>query len=114
MLNIINTFFVLFILIFPSKEDIPEDYKCSPLAVKKLKLGDEVVLCIHMKQLKEKVAIRLRVDEYSMFSVEGFYEKYKNYSEALKKKDLNSIDDIELLAQIDNITSNFTSVRIII
>ena len=92
---------IIFLCIVIIKSDQPEDYKCT--TIDQLKVGEEVVLCVHVlehnKKKKRKVAIKIKTDEYSVVSFEGIHDIYhKNFN------------DIELLAQIGNVTSVFTSV----
>ena len=108
MLKNVSFVFTLFILFINSNCFKPEDFKCYNPKIDKLKVGDEVVLCIHTLPISDtnqnqkpnlKFAISIKVDEYSILSVDGI--------NALSEK-----DDMELLAQINEVTSVFTTVRI--
>ena len=104
MQNILYRFIILLFLILYIRTD-PSEYYCDDIISENLKVGEEVILCIHFisHYKKEKVGIRINVDEYSVVSLDGIYDKYK----------LSNIGDrIELLAQIGNITSVFTSVSL--
>ena len=108
MLKNISFIFFLFILFINSICFKPEDFKCDQLKIDKLKVGDEVVLCIHTidpdqnSNQNQKFAISIKVDEYSILSVDGI--------RAINKK--NQDNNMELLAQINEVTSVFTTVSI--
>ena len=107
----LNILYILSFLILYIKTDPSEEFRCVDNISNKLKVGEEVILCIHIitKNNKEKVGIKIKVDEYSVVSVEGIFDKY----EEMKYKSINDEDTIELLAQIGNTTSVFTSVSLI-
>ena len=107
MLKNISFIFFLFILFINSICFKPEDFKCDQPKIDKLKVGDEVVLCIHTidpenPNQNQKFAISIKVDEYSILSVDGI--------RAINKK--NQDNNMELLAQINEVTSVFTTVSI--
>jgi hypothetical protein len=110
MLKILYRFIILSFLILYIKTDPSEEYRCVDNTSDKLKVGENVILCVHIisKKKKEKVGIRIKVDEYSVVSIEGILDKYKE----LKKQFKNDDFSIELLAQIGNVTSVFTSVSL--
>ena len=93
---------ILYFLVFNINCYSPNDFKCFAES-EKVKVGDEVVLCIHLIQSDKKIGIPLKVDEYSVVRVEGVKDEYDDFSE---------IDEYEILAQINDTTSVFTSVRI--
>ena len=99
----------LFIFYIKSENDF-NDFKCFEPTSNKLKIGEDIVLCIHLlnfnkeEPLNKKIGIRVKVDEYSVISIDGIYQEYYNRI----KNDTNS--NIELLAQISNVTSIYTSV----
>ena len=74
-----------------------QKFKCSTTA-HDLKVGDEVILCMHIIPDKKKVAIKIKVDEYSMLSFNKIY-------------DLISDKKIELIAQIGDTISKIPTVR---
>ena len=65
-----------------------------------LKVGDEVILCIHIIQSNKKAAIKIKVDEYNMLSFNKIY-------------DLIGSDNrkFELVAQIGDIVTKIPTVR---
>ena len=88
-----------------------------------LKVGDEVILCIHVPELKKKVAFKLKVDEYSAISIENGFNKIvlpkeeSNLGRLLIEEDPknNTSDDeikeqVQFVGQIGNITSAYPSV----
>ena len=85
----------------------PNIYKCFDPTSDKLKVGEDVILCIHIiednKENSEpkKVGIKIKVDEYSVISIDEIYNQYG--------KDFNN-NIISFLAQIGETTSVFTSV----
>ena len=101
--------FSLFIFYIKSDNNF-NDFKCFEPTSNKLKIGEDIVLCIHLlnfnkeEPLNKKIGIRVKVDEYSVISIDGIYQEYYNRI----KNDTNS--NIELLAQISNVTSIYTSV----
>ena len=74
-----------------------QKFKCSTTA-HDLKVGDEVILCIHIIQSDKKAAIKIKVDEYSMLSFNKIY-------------DLITGEKIELIAQIGDTISKIPTVR---
>ena len=101
-------FFILFIYISFIFNYIPfvysqghsnpnQKFKCSTTA-HDLKVGDEVILCMHIIPNNKKVAIKIKVDEYSMLSFNKIY-------------DLISDKKIELIAQIGDTISKIPTVR---
>ena len=108
MLNFFFKFITISFFIIYIRSDVPEDYQCFEPTSEKLKIGEEVILCIHyiIGNIKEKMGIRIKVDEYSVVSLEGVYDKYNTYP---KNKE-ETKDNFELLAQIGKITSVFKSV----
>ena len=93
---------IILSLIFLIKCDFPEDYKCT--GVQQLKVGEEVVLCIHIidherNRDKKRLAVKVIADEYSVVSLDGIHNMYGNHHK-----------NVEFLAQIGNVTSVFPSV----
>ena len=101
-------FIIYSFLIIIIKAGILEDYKCYEPNSDQLKLGEDVVLCIHIISnpinINKKVGIKIKVDEYSVVSVDGIYDISRE----------NEKSNIELLAQIGKITSVFPTVRLYI
>jgi len=112
MLKNVIFVFSFFILSINCFNFSPENFICDHQKIK-LKVGDEVVLCIHTidpntnsssyssQNHKKKFAISIKVDDYSILSVDGI-----NNGNNIENKDL------ELLAQINEVTSVFTTVSI--
>ena len=99
---------ILYFLIFNINCYSPNDFKCFAES-EKVKVGDEVVLCIHLIQSDKKIGIPIKVDEYSVVRVEGVKDEYDDFE---KDPDNNEKYEYEILAQINDTTSVFTSVRI--
>ena len=93
---------ILYFLVFNINCYSPNDFKCFAES-EKVKVGDEVVLCIHLIQSDKKIGIPIKVDEYSVVRVEGVKDEYEDNEEKY---------EYEILAQINDTTSVFTSVRI--
>ena len=101
-----NIFTIIFFLNYiPKILTVPkEDYKCQP-PKHNLNVGDEIILCIHILKENKKLAMPIKVDEYSIVSFNHIFEIY----DTLKNK-----NEVEFIAQIgDSITIN-PAVRIII
>ena len=53
-----------------------KDFSCRNSDInRKIEIGDEVTLCLHSKELKRKVAFKLKVDEYTIVTISDGYEK---------------------------------------
>ena len=51
-------------------------FKCKKEDVnREIEIGDEVTLCIHSKELNQKIAYKLKVDKYSIITIKGGFEK---------------------------------------
>ena len=79
--------FITFILLISSFNYIylsAENYKCKASDVnREIEIGDEVTLCIHSQKKGIKIAYKLKVDEYSIITMEsGFDYLAKNESKA--------------------------------
>ena len=108
MSKVFNTLIIFSFLILFSQSDL-SDYKCDYLNnLSELKVGDEVILCIHIVELKKKVALQIKVDEYSVVSIDGLYNFYSQQIRNTKEREESNM---RLLAQIKDVTSVFTSVR---
>ena len=80
-----------------------ETYICNSNDASDLKIGDTIYLCIHNIQNKTRIAFPIEVDEYSVATIKGIYNK------------INSNDsDIEFLAQVGTTTSVYKTVRNVI
>ena len=94
---------ITLLMIYLIKSDRPEDYKCT--GNHQLKVGEEVVLCIHIldrsKNHRNRMAIKVIADEYSVVSLDGTHSKF-----------FDARGNVEFLAQIGNVTSVFTSVSL--
>ena len=78
---------ITFILLISSFNYIylsTENYKCKASDVnREIEIGDEVTLCIHSQKKGIKIAYKLKVDEYSIITMEsGFDYLAKNESKA--------------------------------
>ena len=119
--------FIIFLLLISliSTENIV--YKCKSADTEdKVEIEDEVTLCIHIPELKKKVAFKLKVDEYSVISIENGFNKIilpkeennQNSNRRLlieeeptnKTSDDGIIEEVQFVAQIGNITSTYPSV----
>ena len=86
-------FFKLFLYIFlfnyiPLIASQPnKKYECGRPNSHNLKVGDNVILCIHVLPENKKLAMQIKVDEYSMLS-------FNRISDLILNK------EIELIAQI--------------
>lgn len=120
-MKIFNFIIILLLLSFSSEDNV---YKCrSSDTDEKVEIGDEVILCIHVPELKKKVAFKLKVDEYSAISIENGFNKIvlpkeeNNLGRLLIEEDPknNTSDDeikeqVQFVGQIGNITSAYPSV----
>ena len=53
-----------------------DKFKCKKEDVnREIEIGDEVTLCIHSKELNQKIAYKLKVDKYSIITIKGGFEK---------------------------------------
>ena len=77
-----------------------QNFICNTNDSSDLKIGDKVYLCIHNIQNQTRIAFPIEVDEYSVATIKGIYNK------------INDNDtDVEFLAQVGTITSVFKAVR---
>ena len=65
-----------------------------------MKVGDKAYLCIHIVETNTKMVFPLEVDEYSVATIKGIYNQISS-----------NRTDISFLAQVEDITSIFPSVR---
>ena len=63
-----------------------------------LSVGEDIILCIHIVSEKKKLAMPIKVDEYSMVSFNHIYNLIKN-------------KEIELIAQIGDTLTSTPTVR---
>ena len=55
-----------------------KDFNCRISDINRtIQIGDEVTLCLHSKELKRKVAFKLKVDEYTIVTINDGYEKLR-------------------------------------
>ena len=53
-----------------------KDFNCRYSDINRtIQIGDEVTLCLHSKELKRKVAFKLKVDEYTIVTINDGFEK---------------------------------------
>ena len=76
-----------------------QTFICNSNDSRNLKIGDTVYLCIHNIQNETRIAFPIEVDEYSVATIKGIYNKIDNKESS-----------IEFLAQMGTITSVFKSV----
>ena len=125
-MKIFKFIIILLIISLISLENVV--YKCrSTNTDEKVEIGDEVILCIHVPELKRKVAFKLKVDEYSVISIENGFNKIilpkeqNNLGRLLieeeptnKTSDDELIEEVQFVGQIGNITSAYPSVSFLI
>ena len=75
-----------------------QTFICSSDDSSGLKVGDTVYLCIHNIQNETRIAIPIEVDEYSVATIKGLYNK------------INIEGTLELLAQVGTLTSVYKAV----
>ena len=80
----------------PEEKNEP-NYKCDP-NVHNVQVGEDITLCIHIVSEKKKLAMPIKVDEYSMVSFNHIYNLIKN-------------KEIELIAQIGDTFTSTPTVR---
>ena len=116
---------ILLFLSFISANDIT--YKCRPSDTEgEVEIGDEVILCLQVPDLKKKVAFKLKVDEHTVISIENGFNKIAlpNESENSKTRLLVEPDESEqstnetrketqILGQIGNVITKYPTVIII-
>ena len=52
------------------------DFSCRQSDINRtIEIGDEVTLCLHSKELKRKVAFKIKVDEYTILTINDGFEK---------------------------------------
>ena len=69
-------FLLLNLNIFLIKNISQDDLICKKSDInKEIEIGDEVTLCLHSKEQKLKIASKLKVDEYSIVTIEGGFSK---------------------------------------
>ena len=76
-----------------------QTFICNSNDSRNLKIGDTVYLCIHNIQNETRIAFPIEVDEYSVATIKGIYNKIDNKESS-----------IEFFAQMGTITSVFKSV----
>ena len=99
--NFISFILQFFYLIsFVKTQQTSNTYECGPKA-HNLKVGDDVILCIHILSQNKKLAMPIKVDEYSMLSFNKIHDL------------INPEEEIELLAQIGETTTILPTVNIL-
>ena len=99
ILHYIFTFLFLFNYIPKIIKAQKVEYKCGT-SFHNLHVGDEVILCLHILKENKKVAMPIKVDEYSMVSFNHIFEIYDT---------LNNKNETQFIAQIgDTLTINPT------
>ena len=89
MSNFLRLFISLFlIIIIPLVSTIT--YTCGP-KTEDLKVGDYVIICFHILNEDQKLAMSVQVDEYSTISFKHINEIFNS---------LNASEGIEFLAQV--------------
>ena len=102
--NFISFILQFFYLIsFVKTQQTNNTYECGPKA-HNLKVGDDVILCIHILSQNKKLAMPIKVDEYSMLSFNKIHDLIDVNTEE---------EEIELLAQIGETTTIFPTVNIL-
>lgn len=70
--------FLLLISSFNFISSSAEEYKCKNEDInREIEIGDEVTICLHSKEKKKKIAYKLKVDKYSIITIEGGYNAFK-------------------------------------
>jgi len=124
-MKILYTIIILLLLSYISTDDIV--YKCKPSDTEgEVEIGDEVTLCLHVPELKKKVAFKLKVDEHSVISIENGFNKIAlpHESENPKTRLLIEPDESEqkanetrtetqILGQIGSVKTKYPTVIII-
>ena len=77
------------------------EYECQEFnETIELEIGNEIILCIHIPELRKKVPFKIKVDEYSLLTIN---QGFSFFSEKL--------NETHFIAQIGNITSSYPSVK---
>ena len=92
---------LLHLISFVKTQQTNNTYECGPKA-HNLKVGQDVILCIHILPQNKKLAMPIKVDEYSMLSFNKIHDLI----------DANTEEEIELLAQIGETTTILPTVNI--
>ena len=70
--------FLLLISSFNYISSSAEEYKCKNEDInREIEIGDEVTICLHSKEKKKKIAYKLKVDKYSIITIEGGYNAFQ-------------------------------------
>ena len=69
-----------------------DKFKCKKEDVnREIEIGDEVTLCIHSKELEKKIAYKIKVDEYTIVTInEGFKNLKPEEQENTPKDELEN------------------------
>ena len=91
-------------------------YRCKPNDTeKKIEIGNDVTLCIHAVNLARKVVFKIKVDDYSVISINDGFSNIVNSinSETEKETNVRRLDNRNLLKendlQVNGSSSNETS-----
>ena len=124
-MKILYATIILLFLSYISADNIV--LKCKPSDTEgEVEIGDEVTLCLHVPELKKKVAFKLKVDEHSVISIEnGFnkivlpHEPQNNKTRLLvepdesEQKTNETRTETQILGQIGNVKTKYPTVIII-
>ena len=106
-------FLIKILLISTQNIQINTKYKCNSSNTEGLKIGDNVTLCIHFKELDIKIPFSLEVDKYSTVSIAGGFALAYRFIDNLKNNPISKLEKNELnfIGQIGNITTKFPAVK---
>ena len=65
-----------------------------------LEIGKEIILCIHIPELEQKIPFKIKVDEYSLLTINQGFSFFRE-----------KLNETHFIAQIGNITSSYPSVK---
>ena len=94
-------------------------YRCKPNDTeKKIEIGNDVTLCIHAVNLARKVVFKIKVDDYSVISINNGFSNIVNSinkdSETEKETEVRRLDNRNLLKendlQVNGSSSNETEI----
>ena len=100
MSNYFNIFISLLFFLNIIEKIFTFDYSCGP-KVDSLKVGDYVIVCIHIKDADQKLAMSVKVDEHSMIAFKHINEIY----DSVKSK-----NGIEFVVQIGETVTTMPTV----
>ena len=100
MSKLFNIFIFLLFLLNIIQEVFTFDYKCGPKE-DSLKVGEYVIVCIHIKDADQKLAMSVKVDEHSIIAFKHINEIY----DSVKSK-----NGIEFVVQIGETVTTMPTV----